>query len=82
MAFVGDDMHGIAVYNPQCTHFIAGMSGTPGHEALDASTSYIAPIKKAILNYNTVYEYSYYLIVGSLKDIRAKVYDLHDNYSD
>lgn len=77
MAFVDNDMHGIGVYNSQCTYSLAGMSGNPGHEALDASTSYIAPIKKEILNNNSVYDYTYYIIVGTLENIRAKVYDLH-----
>ncbi len=78
MAFVDDDMHGMAVYNPQCLRFLAGMSGEPGHEAIDASTSYIAPVKKAILNTNSVYEYSYYIIIGSLKNIRTRVYELNN----
>jgi hypothetical protein len=77
MAFVDNDMHGIGVYNSHCTYFLAGMSGNPGHEALDASTSYIAPVKKEILNNNSVYDYTYFIIVGTLENIRAKVYDLH-----
>ena len=79
MAFVDNDMHGIGVYNAQCTYFLAGMSGNPGHEALDASTSYIAPVKKEILNNNSVYDYTYFIIVGNLDNISAKVYELHGN---
>lgn len=77
MAFAGNDMRGIGVYNPQCTKFLAGMYGEPGHKSAEASTSYIAPIKKEVLNKNSVYEYTYYIIVGSIEDIRAEVYELN-----
>jgi len=77
MAFVDDNNWGMAVYNPQCIRFLAGMSGTPGAEADEAPTSYIAPIRKATLNKNSVYEYEYYIVVGTLTDIRKKIYELH-----
>jgi len=76
MAFVDDDLWGMAVYTPICTNFLAGMAGDPGFEANDASTSYIAPVKKAVLNKNSVYEYDYYLIIGKLDEIRAQIYTL------
>lgn len=53
------------------------MFGEPGHDSADAFTSYIAPIKKEVLNKNSIYEYSYYIIVGSIERIRAEVYDLN-----
>lgn len=77
MAFVDDSNWGMAVYNPQSERFLAGMSGAPGAEADEAPTSYIAPVKKETLNRNSVYEYEYYIVVGSLKDIRSKIYELH-----
>ncbi|MGC9352987.1 MAG: hypothetical protein ACP5D9_04055 [Mariniphaga sp.] len=77
MAFVDDSGWGMAVYNPQCNRFLAGMSGTPEGKANEASTSYIAPVKKEMLNKNSVYEYEYYIVVGSLFDIRKKIYELH-----
>jgi hypothetical protein len=40
------------------------------------STSYIAPVKKEILYKNCVYEYEYYIIVGTLDEIRSKVYEI------
>lgn len=76
MAFVDDDLWGIAVYTPICANFLAGMAGSPGGESLDASTSYIAPVKKEVFNKNTVYEYEYYLIVGKLDEIRSDIYRL------
>lgn len=82
MAFVDDSGWGMAVYNPQCIRFLAGMSGTPGAEADEASTSYIAPVKKASLNKNSVYEYEYYIVVGTLTDIRKKIYELNARHKE
>ena len=79
MAYVDDNKWGLGVYNPICTNFIAGMAGQPGGEATSGSTSYIAPVRKEILNKNTVYEYEYYLIVGTVDEIRAKIYQLHSS---
>ena len=77
MAFVDDSNWGMAVYNSQCNRFLAGMAGNPGGEADDSSTSYIAPVKKETLNKNSVYEYEYYIVVGSLTNIRKTIYELH-----
>ena len=77
MAFVDDHQWGMGVYNPDCTRFVAGMSGKPGGEAADGSTSYIAPEKQAMLTKNCVYEYDYYVIVGTLAEIRSTIYKLH-----
>lgn len=77
MAFADSSNRGMAVYNPQCTQFLAGMSGEPGGETKDVSTSYIAPIKQERLKKNSVYEYDYYLIIGSIEEIRKIIYDLN-----
>ena len=69
---------GMSVYNPLCTKFLAGMSGVPGKEAADGSTSYIAPVKKEILYKNSVYEYRYYILIGNLEEMREKIYSLKD----
>ncbi len=79
MAYVDDNQWGLGVYNPICTNFLAGMSGQPGGEATNGATSYIAPVKKEILNKNSVYEYEYYLIVGTLDEIRSKIYQIHSS---
>ena len=78
MAFVDNDMNGVGVYNPQCNYFLAGMAGEPGYESQDGSTSYIAPIKKEILNKNSIFDYTYYIIIGTVEEIRAKVYELSE----
>ncbi len=76
MAFVDDTEFGMLVYNPQCTMFLAGMAGDPDKEALSTSTSYIAPIKDAIIGKNAVYEYEYYVLIGSLREMRKQVYGI------
>ena len=77
MAFVDGNHWGIGIYNPKCDKFLAGMAGDPGKEAADGSTSYIAPVKKEILYKNCVYEYEYYVIIGTLQEIRTRIYELH-----
>ncbi len=76
MAFVDEKNWGMAVYNPRCTNFLAGLSGVINKEAMDGSTSYIAPVKKETLYKNCVYEYEYYILVGNLDEMRAKIYEL------
>jgi len=76
MAFVDSTNWGMGVYTPIATSFWAGMAGKPGGEFNDDSTSYIAPVKKVILNNNSVFEFDYYIIIGSIEEIRAKVYQL------
>ena len=56
------------------TSFLAGMSGNQGGEFNNASTSYIAPIKNESFGKNSVFEFDYYIIIGSVEQIRAKVY--------
>ena len=77
MAFVDSTNWGMGVYTPICSNFLAGMAGSPGGEATSGSTSYIAPIKKEALYKNSVYEYEYHVIIGSVTDIRSKVYAIH-----
>jgi len=77
MAFVDDNQWGLGVYNPNCTTFGAGLSGQFGCEAHDASTCYIAPIKQEAFNKNTVYEYTYYLVIGDLNKIRSDIDSIH-----
>lgn len=76
MAFTDDANWGMAVYNPLCSKFLAGLSGVTGKEAEDGSTSYIAPVKKEILYKTCVYEYRYYILIGTLEEMRGKIYSL------
>jgi hypothetical protein len=74
MAFVDDNQWGMGVYTPICSNFLAGMAGSPDYEASDGPTSYIAPVKKEILNKHSVFEYDYWLVVGTLHQIRSAIY--------
>ena len=76
MAFVDDKQWGMGVYTPTSNNFLAGMAGTPGGGALSGSTSYIAPIKTVEMYKNTVYEYDYWLVIGTLNQIRSEIYNL------
>ncbi|MCP4313837.1 MAG: T9SS type A sorting domain-containing protein [Bacteroidetes bacterium] len=76
MAFVDDTQWGMGVYTPISNNFLAGMAGTPGGGALSGSTSYIAPVKRVEMNKNTVYEYDYWLVIGTLNQIRSEIYSL------
>jgi hypothetical protein len=79
MAFVNSDLWGVGIYSPLATRFLAGMFGKPGGDAHSGSTSYIAPIRQEALNKTSVMEYDYYLIVGTLEQIRSAVYQLKNN---
>ncbi len=81
MAFIDSTEWGMGIYNPACTDFLAGMAGSPGKEDRDGSTSYIAPVKKERLERNSVYEYEYYVIIGSIENIRNKVYAFNKSSS-
>ncbi len=76
MAFVDDNKWGMGVYTPSATSFIAGMSGKAGGESNSGSTSYIAPLRKEKLMKNSIVEFDYYLIIGTVDEIRSKVYEI------
>ena len=78
MAFVDNSGWGIGVYSPQATKFLAGRAGWPGEESASPSTGYIAPVRVEALMKNSVSEYSYYIVVGTLDEIRAKIYQIHN----
>ncbi|MDR0680775.1 MAG: T9SS type A sorting domain-containing protein [Dysgonamonadaceae bacterium] len=80
MAFVDDNGWGLGVYSPQATEFLAGRSGYAGGESTSFWTGYIAPLRVEALMKNSVTEYSYYLVVGTLDEIRAKIYEIHHSF--
>lgn len=65
---------GVGVYNAKTEYFCGGFHDKPGGGAHDNSTGYISPLRKETLDKNTVYDYEYDLIVGTLDEIRAFVY--------
>lgn len=77
MAFVDDSLYGCAVYSPTATEFLAGrydsfLEGDEHHVA----SSYIAPLRYEALMKNSVVEYEYYLIIGTLEQIRKEIYKI------
>lgn len=63
---------GLGVFSPAVTTFLGGFHGTPGIGAPnDDPTGYISPIRREILDWNTVYEYDYALVLGTLDEIRG-----------
>jgi len=74
-ALLQDNDWGLGVYNPNAQEFAAGFYGTPGQgDPEDSSTGYITPLRTEAIQYNTVYEYEAYFILGYIDDIRATVY--------
>ena len=80
MAFVDDSGWGMGVYSPTATLFMAGRYTANRHgedKSPDGATSYIAPARKESLMKNSVTEYTYYIIVGTVPQIRSAVYKLN-----
>ena len=77
MAFVDDEGWGMGVYSPSATAFLAGryLPNRDG-EALSDPTSYIAPLRQQRMTRNSVVEYEYYIILGTVQEIQAEVYRL------
>jgi hypothetical protein len=76
-ALVNNAGYGLGIWAPNDYRFSGGfygsVRGTGG--PTDSQTGYIAPNFFDIIDHNIVYSYHYVLIVGSLKHIRAWVYD-------
>ena len=75
-ALLDDNDWGLGIRHDGVYRVKGGFSGKPGKGGpKDAPTGYIAPIHREILDHNIRYEYSYVLILGTLKEIRRYVYD-------
>ena len=78
-ALVDDEGYGLGVYNGQTNCFGGGFYGEKGvRDAIDQNTGYITPGAREILDHDIVYTYNYTLIVGTVDEIRARVYELDD----
>ena len=79
-ALVDENGMGLGVYQPESTRTAAGffggdeLKGTGG--AKDGQTGYIAPLSMMILDHNLTRTYRAYFIVGSIDEIRSRVYKL------
>lgn len=73
-AFVNNSNWGLGVYNSGSTYFVGGFNGSIGGTTTTSSTGYMSPLRTETLTKNSVYQYEYDLIVGSLDEIRSFVY--------
>lgn len=82
MAFTDDRGWGVAVFSPSATNFLAGRydSDTNGNDK-SAATSYIAPLRSEALKKDSVMEYEYYLVVGTIEQIRKEIYKINRKLS-
>ena len=71
-ALVDDQGFGVGVIHPGVYSFIGGFHDKPGQGGpKDNPTGYISPLRREILDHNIVYEYDYFLTLGTLDQIRA-----------
>ena len=79
MAFVDDNGWGMGVYSPSATSFLAGRyKPSRCGEALEEPTSYIAPVRSQKMTKDSVVEYEYYIIIGTVPEIQKAVYDIRE----
>lgn len=72
-AMLDSDGRGLGLITPGRVHFTGGFAGRPGpNDTFGNSTSYVAGQGTEILDHNTTYEFRYEIVVGSLKEIRAR----------
>lgn len=86
MAFVNNDDYGIGLYNPTTNHFCGGFVGEQGNPGACDEKSYnsgfISGNTPAIYDCNIVYDYEYTLILGTVEQIRNKVYKIAERQRD
>jgi hypothetical protein len=74
-ALVDDNDFGVGVWMPGVCQFQGGFAGKPGAGGpQDNPTGYISPTPKEIIDWNIAHEYRYELIVGTLAEIRKRIY--------
>jgi hypothetical protein len=75
-AYVNNNYWGLGVYNEMCTEFLGGFAGANRWgNTYAGSTGYISPLNKAAIGKNTIFGYDYYLILGTIDEIRKFAYD-------
>ena len=73
-ALVNEELWGVGVYNKDTELFTGGFHGSRGGGEFDNSTGYISPLRTVALEKRDSFTYEYYLIVGTLDEIRAAAY--------
>jgi hypothetical protein len=76
-ACVNTSNSGVGVYTPGRTSFLGGLYGTASGDTRSSNTCYLAPTELVPLDKTSTFEYDYWLVVGSVDQIRQEVYGLH-----
>jgi hypothetical protein len=74
-----DNRFGVGVYTPGRTRFIGGLYGSPTGGSASGNTCYLSPLEVAPLDKTSTYEYDYWLMVGTVEEIRQEAYGLHQS---
>ncbi len=77
-ACVNSSSWGAGIYTPISTASLAGKAGSDTTcSTTSGSTMYIAPLGRYAFGRTSTFSYRYYLVVGTLSEIRSVVYALH-----
>jgi hypothetical protein len=77
------DDTGIGLYSPVSdSGWWYGATGSPPGGPTSSQTMHMAPLSTVLLDRKSVLVYRYWLIYGSLTEIRNRVYELHTLYPD
>lgn len=73
---------GFGVYSPEGegNTWNMGFVGKAQGTEYSGPTMHFAPLARWELGHKTIKEYTYWIIIGELEDIRSKVYQLYDKY--
>jgi hypothetical protein len=71
---------GVGVYNPGRTFFLGGLFGDPAGGSTSYDTCYVGPGEVVPLDKTSTFEYDYWLIMGTIGQIRQEVYALHQRW--
>lgn len=76
MAFLRQDGWGLALWHPGCHHITGCFFGKERQGGTkDVTCGYMSANRREVLDHNIVYEYEYYLVVGTMEQIRDYIYE-------
>lgn len=68
---------GVGVYTPGRTTFLGGLHGSASGTTTSSNTCYLAPVETLPLDKTSTVDYDYWLVVGTIDQIRQEVYELN-----
>jgi hypothetical protein len=79
-ALASDGGKAVGLILPGAVRWLGGFDGSRNKGGpRDASTGYLAPIHREVLDHNIEYEYVYTLMLGTVEQVRAKASELHSH---